>query len=126
MAEEKEFKHPLTKIEEFSKLMSNVPYAEREEMCDYFEILRVNLIKAPESYKNLENLVEWLLTDIKIKINDTICNEKRPPEDELIEYQNELIQAKKSIYSVIEKYTDVLEKYMFTPEVIEKYSNPKK
>lgn len=120
---DKEFKHPLTKLEEFHNFMNKVPYDKREKVSDHFEVTRSNLPDSIKSYIQLESFIEAELTAIKIKIDKIICEEKRPPEDELVEYQHELIQAKKSLYSVIEKFANTLEKCYFKPEVIEKYTS---
>lgn len=117
------FKHPLTKLEDFYNFMNRIPYDKREEISDHFEVIRTNLTESVKSYIQLESFIEAELTAIKVRIQKIICEEKRPPEDELVEYQHELIGAKQGIYSVIEKFTNTLEKCYFKPEVIEKYSS---
>ena len=123
MAEEKEFVHPYTKLFNFRTLMNNIPGDKLEEISDHFVELGWNIEQSIVAYVTLENFIKQELGYVKVEINRIICEEKRPPEDELIEIQGELIQAKKKIYSVIESLANALEKRYFKPEIIEKYSS---
>lgn len=116
------FVHPYTKLFNFRALMNNVPGNEMEEISDRFIELGYLIERNIVAYVELENFIKQELDYVKIDINKIICEEKRPPEDELIEIQGDLIQAKKKIYSVIELLANALEKRYFTPEVVKKYT----
>lgn len=105
-------KHPLTKLEELASTISNTDHEKLKQVMSksYYDLLKENLPKYCDSYKQLENIMEIELTRVKYDIHRITCDEKRIPEDELFVYQSDLIRAKHQLYDAFELFVKTLEK----------------
>ena len=105
-------KHPLTKLEELASTISNTDHEKLKQVMgkSYYDLLKENLPKYCDSYKQLENIMEIELTRVKYDIHKITCVDKRIPDDKLFEYQSDLIRAKHQLYDAFELFVKTLEK----------------